>query len=228
MLLPKLEDNTWSTLAIESVLIVLSVVLGFAVTEWRQARENTALAQSAKQNVLSEIERNRAQVAEAQAYHEVLRDSLAHLNDPSAETVARLIREGFVLSNGSRRAGIVSPAHVVSTAWSTAQTTGAIRHLDLEAIQMLSSVYETQGAYRKHRDWFGQSFMSTALQEGAGTFFQHYQNLKLILAQFASQERQLLRTYDRALRRFDRTPPTDSIVVTGVPASDATASGTRP
>jgi hypothetical protein len=67
MLLPKLEDNTWSTLAIESVLIVLSVVLGFAVTEWRQARENTALAQSAKQNVLSEIERNRAQVAEAQA-----------------------------------------------------------------------------------------------------------------------------------------------------------------
>jgi hypothetical protein len=33
MFFPKLDNNAWSTFAIESVLIVLSIVLGFLVTE---------------------------------------------------------------------------------------------------------------------------------------------------------------------------------------------------
>lgn len=47
MFLPKLVNNARSTLAIESVPIVLSIILGFLVTEWRQASENEALAHTA-------------------------------------------------------------------------------------------------------------------------------------------------------------------------------------
>jgi len=213
MLLPKLDNNTWSTLAIESLLIVLSVILGFLVTEWRQTQENENLAQTAKENVLSEIEGNYEDVREAQFYHLTLRDTLRSLDDPTPETVSGIVTGGITLSNGGRRAGIVSPANVLGTAWTTAQTTGAIRYLDLGDIQMLSSVYEAQEAYRQHRDWFGQAFMTTSLQEGAIGLLENYRNVDVVLAQFASQEQQLLSAYERVLQHFGRTPPSDSLSV---------------
>jgi len=213
MLLPKLDNNTWSTLAIESVLIVLSVILGFLVTEWRQTQENEDLAQTAKENVLSEIESNYGDVMEAQLYHITLRDTLQSLDDPTPETVSRIVSSGFILSNGSQRAGIVSPANVLGTAWTTAQTTGAIRYLDLGDIQMLSSVYEAQDSYRQHRNWFGQAFMATTLQQGAVGLLGNYRNFDIVLAQFASQEQQLLGAYERVLQHFDRTPPSGTLSV---------------
>ena len=217
MLLPKLDNNTWSTLAIESVLIVLSVILGFVVTEWRQTQENEDLAQAAKKNVLAEVERNHQRVAEAQAYHLALRDTLRRLDDPPPEAVSNVITAGFVLSNGNRRAGFISPGDVYETAWTTAQTTGSIRHLPLDDVQQLSAVYEAQSAYSKHRDWFGQTFMTTTMQKGTVGLLEDYQHIDLILAQFAAQEQQLLRAYDGALQHFDRTPPTDTITVRGTP-----------
>jgi len=225
MLLPKLDNNTWSTLLIESVLIVLSVIIGFLVTEWRQAAENQELAQSAKQNVLAEIDRNYQRVAGARAYHLALRDTLQQLNDPSLEAVSRVITTGFLLSDSTRRAGFVSPADVLETAWATAQTTGAVRYLRLDDVQMLSSVYASQSNYRAHRDWFGQTFMVTTMEKGASGLLTDYQNIDLILAQFASQEQQLLSAYDQALQHFDRSMDTsvDSIEVMPLSASDVEA-----
>jgi len=216
MLLPKLDNNTWSTLAIESVLIILSVILGFLVTEWRQTQENEDLAQAAKKNVLAEIERNHQRVAGARAYHLALRDALQRLDDPAPETVSRVIRNGFVLSDGTRRSGFISPADVLTTAWTTAQSTGAIRPLALDDVQVLSSVYEAQSRYQAHRDWFGQAFMTATMQKGAMGLLEDYQNLDLVLAQLASQEQQLIGAYAQALQHFGRSasPPADSIHTT--------------
>lgn len=222
MLLPKLDRNTWSTLLLESVLIVLSVIIGFLVTEWRQTMENEDLAQSVKENVLAEIDRNFQRVAGARAYHLALRDTLQQLDDPSPETVSRVIRMGFTLSDSTHRAGFVSPADVLSTAWTTAQTTGAIRYLDLRDVQVLSGVYESQSRYRAHRDWFGQTFMAAMMQKGAAGLLDDYQNTDLILAQFASQEQQLIDVYRQALNHFNRSihTPADSIKATPLSVSD--------
>jgi hypothetical protein len=200
MLLPKLKNNTWTTLAIESVLIVLSVVVGFIVTEWRQAQENEEMAASARESVLTEIRQNRELVQDARAYHVALRDTLASLQDPSPETVGKIVTSGV----DGTRGGFVSPAEVVATAWKTAQTTGAIRHMDFSASRTLARAYEKQDLYREHTTWFGQSIMTRILQGGTVDVLENPQRLDPILSQFIAQEKQLLDTYDRVLRDMEK------------------------
>lgn len=206
MLLPKLKNNTWGTLAIESVLILLSVVLGFLITEWRQASENEALAQTAKQGVLNEIRENYRRVAEARRYHRTLEDTLLALDDPAPATVSRLVRGGFY-----DRAGIVSPAQTLSTAWETAQSTGAIRHMRWENVSALAEAYAAQRRYAQLQSAGTQAFMSLPLEgRGLQELFQP-SGVRVVVGQYEDQERVLLSAYRKTLAHFDRSPPEDAV-----------------
>jgi hypothetical protein len=203
MFLPRLENNAWSTLAIESVLIVMSVVLGFLVTEWRQARENEALAREAQQSILSEIEDNYRRVRRARRYHATMADTLRSVDD--TETAAEIISEGF-----QGQSGIVNPATVQTAAWDMAQTTEAVRFMEWADVNVLARVYTRQQFYRQHVDWFGQTLFGTAADEGPAGLATSTPGFLPIINQFASQERQLLDRYRAALRHFDRSVPADT------------------
>jgi hypothetical protein len=203
MFLPKLDNNAWSTLAIESVLIVLSIVLGFLVTEWRQASENEALAQKARANILSEIEENYRRVRQARRYHLTMADTLGGVN--STETAAQIVLEGF-----QGKSGIANPAQVQSAAWDMAQSTGAVRHMEWDDVNALARTYTRQQSYDRHRDWLGQALFDTATDEGPGGLAKSIPGFLPLINQFASQEGLLLDQYRQVLRHFDRSLPPDT------------------
>lgn len=64
-----------SRLVLEMVVIVLSVVLGFAINEWRQFAARSATVATVLDAVRDEINANRAQLEPALQYHkELLRE----------------------------------------------------------------------------------------------------------------------------------------------------------
>jgi hypothetical protein len=206
MFLPKLENNAWSTLAIESVLIVLSIVLGFLVTEWRQSSENAALAQTARESILSEVEENYRRVRRARQYHETMSDTLGSVED--IDTAAQIISDGF-----QGQSGVANPATVQSAAWEMAQSTGAVRHMSWDDVNALARVYTRQQLYDRQIDWFGRALFDTATDEGPQGLAESTPGFLPIINQFASQERQLLARYRQVLRRFGRSAPADTATV---------------
>jgi hypothetical protein len=206
MILPELENNAWGTLALESVLIVLSVVLGFLVTEWRQANENEALARTAQQSVLSEIQDNYRRVRRARRYHETMSDTLRGVD--AIETASRIISEGF-----QGQSGVANPATVQSAAWDMAQSTGAVRHMAWEDVNALAQTYTRQELYDRQIDWFGRALFDTATDEGPDGLAASTPGFLPVINQFAAQEQQLLARYRQVLRRFGRSVPTDTATV---------------
>lgn len=204
MVLPELENKAWGTLALESVLIVLSVVLGFLVTEWRQANENEALARTAQQSILSEIEDNYRRVRRAHRYHETMSDTLSGID--SIGTAARIISEGF-----QGQSGVANPAAMQSAAWDMAQSTGAIRHMEWADVNALAQVYTRQDFYDRQIDWFGRALFDTATDKGPDGLAESTPGFLPIINQFASQEQQLITRYQQVLRRFGRSVPTDTV-----------------
>jgi hypothetical protein len=227
MLLPKLENNAWSTLAIESVLIVLSVILGFLVTEWRQASENEQLARTARQTILDEVVGNYRRVQGALSYHRVLRDTLQALSDPSPQTVSRVAQAGVLDASG--RSGIAAPADPLSTAWTSAQSTGAVRHMAWQDVNAFAQAYARQKLYARHNGWLGQSLFQTSLSEDGGLYDAlRKPRLLPLIGQFIAQERQLLQRYRTTLAHFGRALPADTIEATLDPASQGAASEQDP
>ncbi len=62
MLSVKLRRISWGVLAIEAGAIFLSVLLGFAVSEWRQESRNDDLRRQALENFRSELADNQREI----------------------------------------------------------------------------------------------------------------------------------------------------------------------
>jgi len=198
MLLPKLDNNTWSTLAIESVLIVLSVILGFLVTEWRQTQENEARATSAKESVLAEITENYRQVTNAQAYHTMMRDSLQAYRDSSYQSVRKLV---------FRHQGIFDTAEPQSVAWMTAQSTEAMRLLSFDTVKTLSYAYQHHDVYHREGEQVGDIIRRVSIQEGDAALFGDVDRLLRVVDRVRTREGVLLRRYKQVLDTLDRPVP---------------------
>jgi hypothetical protein len=126
-------------LLIESALIVLSVLLGFAATAWHDRRQERALAADAVQSFRREISQNLATVQRLQPVHAAL---AARLEAEAAaahpkETAFDAFKRSFPTSGAS-----VPP--LADAAWETAVSTGALRLLHYDRAARLSETYQVQ------------------------------------------------------------------------------------
>jgi hypothetical protein len=138
----------------ESLLIVLSVVLGFVVTQWRDSVAEQKLAARVLANVLIEVQANLAQIDEQILQHESvvagLSKGMANLDSAPPE----LVGLDFVFSQvGGNFAG--KPLR--QAAWDAAVSSGSLRLIDYEVAAALSEIY------------VGQEDMYDALMFQAGT-----------------------------------------------------------
>ncbi len=123
----------------ESLLIVISIVLGLGLNEWRQDRADMELADTALQSCLRELKENREKVSRRMPIHSQVWDQL--------KVIAA--REGTVPSLLTVMAEIM-PEHGLQlpsldrVAWETAQGTGALRHMPYEDVSRLSELYNSQ------------------------------------------------------------------------------------
>ena len=129
----------------EAFAIFLSVLLGFAVAEWRDGRDDAALRRSALDAFAQEIEANRARLVEYGTYHHwLVRQLEAGQRDGSIQT----LRDVFSVEgvDGFR------PVDFSHTAWQTATTTGALALVGFDTASALSETYDAQTEVETEQD----------------------------------------------------------------------------
>jgi len=127
-------------LLVESLLIVLSVALGFAVTQWQDRRRDAALAAEATANFRREITQNLRALQRAQPKHVALVKRLeqeATTPHPGETAFDALVRVRHEID--STAVPVLGDA-----AWETATSTGALRLLGYERAARLSETYLIQ------------------------------------------------------------------------------------
>jgi hypothetical protein len=124
-------------LLFESILIVLSVALGFAVTEWRQNRADRQLVARVLENVRTEVELNLAQIEQQISRHQQMIKEFesADVSDPRKSawdiTLEIMMKMGGGMDTLPLRQG----------AWNAAVSSGALRLMDYDIAAAMSDIY---------------------------------------------------------------------------------------
>jgi hypothetical protein len=140
-----LRRRRTSTLLLESVLIVASILLAFALNGWWETRQERRLGERALASFDQEIRQNRENLLAVMPYHRHLHALFSGLSTSGAVRTFDDIRylEGF---DGWQ------PPVLTTTAWSTAIATGALAHLDFDTVREISAVYALQDRFTRRSD----------------------------------------------------------------------------
>jgi hypothetical protein len=132
--------NINNRFSFEALLIVLSVLLGFGVSEWRQASADDALAERVRANLLTEVEYNLAQMETVLPQHERLLTMVANADLSDSQ------KSGWdvLIAQITQAGGGLVPPSLRQGAWDAAVSTGALRLLDYELVAELSGIYNLQ------------------------------------------------------------------------------------
>lgn len=187
-----------SALLLESVLIVASVLLGFAVSNWSERREERKVAAAALESFRSEIRTNLEVLQRVQPKHAAF---------------AQRLGEAAMTSNGGQTAfdvfvelmpeeGIDAPT-LGEAAWQTALSTGALRLFDYDVAAALSEAYFIQRATVLPTITLLQDrFLDEAnfRPAAASTIVRVH---SMVLNELSGQEAYLIEVYQRTLTRLD-------------------------
>lgn len=185
----------WATLAVEFVAIALSVMLGFAVTEWREGRREDALRRETLENFRTELLTNRERAADALPYHEAVLDrTRAVLLGGGVDTLRHM---GQVM----QAIGWKGPggAYLARTALRAAESTGSLGLLDFETAGAVADAYEMQETLDEMRTRF---LTETAYNPATYDATKVREALSVMMIYFdatTGTERELLPLYGRAL-----------------------------
>lgn len=184
-------------LAVESVVVVLSILLALGVDEWRDRRESELRVQRSLRSIRSEVERNRQRLRDVAEYHVTLADTLRALAaNGVADVGADVYPRGWLLT-----------PELVSGAWRAANATGTTAEMPLEIVLDLSETYEQQAQYRARRESIIPMLYGSLLDDGGASFAARYTSMAAIIHDVGDWEASLLRRYERALARLDESSP---------------------
>ena len=127
-------------LLFQSVLIVLSIALGFAVTEWQDRRRDEALAHEALINFRHEISTNLETLERVQPKHVAMMKLLeaeAAAPRPGETAFTALLRS-------LQSVGGTAVPPLPDAAWETAVSTGALRLIGYDRASRISATYQVQ------------------------------------------------------------------------------------
>lgn len=139
------EHFSWKVLAVEAVVIMLSVVLGFTLNGWREAQGEQATVEAALQGIAEEVQHNQREIRPLTPYYRTMRDTLARL---SAERGDEKTPVGImeVAKQIPGFGGLKIPM-LRASAFETARSTGAISLMDFELADALYAAYQRQQYY---------------------------------------------------------------------------------
>jgi hypothetical protein len=190
-----------SRLVFESVLIVLSVLLGFAVSEWRDQAEDRRLARTALANFRREIAANLATLEAVQPRHERIARALS-----TADAAAYPSLSAFGVIERVLPEGGIDVRPLRDAAWETASATGALRLVEYETAAALSEAYLVQRQVigmtigrLSDRFFDPRSFSPESRAEMLPMF-------GMLLNELASQEAYLMEIYRNTLERLPPAP----------------------
>lgn len=210
-------------MVIEVVFIVLGVLIALGVNEWRGARQEAALVETALDNLAEEMARNHENVSWRLAYHTQLRDSLVqHIRPavtppyPAFERIS-LPEMGFGDGFGFRMLDRI--------AWETARSTGAVGLMSYEDVLVLSRTYETQAYLSAVEQRIGNTMhvaMEYLLSDDPDRRFLSLLLLEALFYEIPFVEHQLKRAYETGYQRL-RPGQTLAVPDTTTAAPDSSA-----
>ena len=178
---------------LEGLFIVVSVVLGFTVSEYGKARDDRELARRMLTSIQAEIEHNRRTLEPFIPIHRSWSEALDRRNPADATGSAV---ELFFEARPQLPSEITANVPLLRrAAWDTAVSTGALRLIDYDLAAGLSEMYRMQEyAYSTFGAMFAQpAFFDPAGR--AGTFKQ----AQTMMVEMTWAEEAVLKLYDKHL-----------------------------
>lgn len=145
--------ETFKKILIEVISVVFAVLLALGLNHWREERSDQALAEKALQNIITEIRLNIKNLDEEVEGYQTVYDTL-------------LARKKMVLA-GKKMDAEFSYTHPIlsSSAWKIANSTGAVKDMDLEIMMDLSDLYTFQEVFQNNGFDYFNSFTSLGAQK---------------------------------------------------------------
>ena len=119
----RMTDLPWRLLAVEALLIVLSVLLALALDSWREEREHRELADRAMQSFVDEMSYNCGRILVVEDYH-------------------RAVAAGDEKPQG------IQVGMLRNDAWEVVKTSGAAAWLEYDLIEQMSAISSQQSDHR--------------------------------------------------------------------------------
>ena len=181
---------------VEGVFIVVSVALGFWVTQIREERQNRELVMRVLEGIEAEVQSNLSTLEPYADIQDRWVEALAKLGDvkdrqtgvPVCPTSATACGVFFATRPdlGSLKTSV---PQLRRAAWDTALSTGALRLIDYDLSAALSEVYQMQEVFRANLDKVGvgsTDWFDAAAREAA------VRKLYMAMVELKYDERQLL------------------------------------
>jgi Tfp pilus assembly protein PilV len=188
----------WATkAAFECALIVVSVVIGLGVNNWREAAESRRRAQEVRALFAEEIRANRDQLAsDAYApYHRKIAaawEKLASIPHPTPQD-----RDAA----WSAAPTGIHPFHPRDAVWSTFVHGEAAERISPRELLSLAEIYRAQDDLRQLNESLHAELLVPSAQSETSDFIRSQAAVtRLNLNDITSQESRLLAMYDQALR----------------------------
>ncbi|MCB2200989.1 hypothetical protein KQI63_16445 [bacterium] len=194
--------GTWiATVAIELVLLVISILLALSVNNWREDANNRDLVASALTSIQTQIEENRDSTAVILEEHEALLDTIQKTKY-GPEYQGKSALQVFVEQMGDDGLELTIP---LQSAYNTAIASGAMRYMDYQTASMLAGLHsmETNGVIVATRR-LQENFLTAAMIDSSQAQLQ-LQLLTMYLTDIVFQERAIIEEYDRVLARMEGT-----------------------
>ena len=115
--------DTWTVLALEAVIVVLSVLLALGLDSWQKDRENDEIARRALQGMVDEARINCARIRRHHPYHQAV-------------------------AGGERPPQGIRISLLRNDAWDSAKSTGAAVYVDYDIAALVGSIHAAQGDHR--------------------------------------------------------------------------------
>lgn len=183
-------------LAVESVVVVFSILLALIVNEWRQEAEREERRERATAAIRAELLHNYRELRAVHPYHADLADTLLTLASSGAERV----------DGGVRPRGWTLPTDLVSAAWAAARSTGTTSDLPYPLLLTLSRAYEEQARFQRNKNGLTAEVLSLAIQRDRASLLGQPGGMAGVLSSISDWEALLLRQYERALDALDVPP----------------------
>ena len=178
---PKTSLNT---LLVEVLSIIIAVILGFVVNEWRENMNNKVKAQAALSKIAIEIEQNKKQLTEKQEYYRQMVNVLDSLNSAKEKNI-----EGKISSLPNWKG--FNPPLLSSSSFKTASTLGVFSYIDFDTADQIAKVYLLQDVL--------QQLGTTTINSLITGQIKNSDTVKLIFVIHLELINGLLHSYDRVL-----------------------------
>ena len=130
------EALTVGKMLFESLLLVVSVVLGFVISEWGTHAKERELAANVRRSVALEVAENMKTIDGQIARHRATAAAMGRTDiDPSKPAIQVLVEN----TNGG-----INALPMKRAAWDAAVSSGALRLLDHDLVELYSDIYVSE------------------------------------------------------------------------------------